>query len=447
MRRVVATIIVATFAATLPGISEAANSIAGTNCAISGAVQIYKGKKFTCIKSGKKLVWNKGTLIPTPAITPTPIPITPSPTPSPTPSAQPSPTSTPTPTPSKISDKLSFKNPMIYGLSNGVLTRRSDAGAFFNDDSRKELDFSKIRTDAFNALNVSPTTLEHPNIQINYVVRDSFPKELVTYAKKQFEEAAAFWNPYLPKNIPITIYLVTEKDREFIKDYRWLNINLPKTFDRFDTHAERPFISGGGRYWQDNGIWEGKIYLATASYVDLNYINYEWPQVAKHEFTHVIQDFFYSKDGRFGATNEDAFFQVLPTNFMEGSANTFGFLNGFQNLGWSSDAMDWLVWSRARNNEYWMTVNSKADAIKMMEATERNDPDGAFEMSYAIGALMFEWVIANYGFKGYLSILNQLSTSPSFDETLKHSIGLSKSEFYDAVAPYVLEIFKKVQTP
>ena len=177
MRRVVATMIIATFAVTLPGISEAAIPIAGTNCSKSGTVQIYKGKKFTCIKSGKKLVWNKGTLIPTPVISPISIPVTPTPTASPTSSAQPSstPSPTPTPSPSKISDRLSFKNSMIYGLSNGVLTRRSDAGAFFNDDSRKDSDFSKIRADAFNAINITPTTLDHPNIQINYVVRDSFP--------------------------------------------------------------------------------------------------------------------------------------------------------------------------------------------------------------------------------------------------------------------------------
>lgn len=37
----------------------------GTKCAKQGQVQIYKGKKFTCIKKGRVLVWDKGILIPT----------------------------------------------------------------------------------------------------------------------------------------------------------------------------------------------------------------------------------------------------------------------------------------------------------------------------------------------------------------------------------------------
>ena len=42
-------------------------------------------------------------------------------------------------------------------------------------------------------------------------------------------------------------------------------------------------------------------------------------------------------------------------------------------------------------------------------------------------------------------ILIDLSTSNSFDESLQKGIGLSKNQFYEAVAPYVIEIFQKVQ--
>ena len=33
---------------------------AGSVCTKSGTTKIYMGKKFTCIKVGKKLVWDKG---------------------------------------------------------------------------------------------------------------------------------------------------------------------------------------------------------------------------------------------------------------------------------------------------------------------------------------------------------------------------------------------------
>jgi hypothetical protein len=49
-----------------------------SKCFLQGQIKNFQGKKYTCIKSGKKLVWNKGVIIakpnPQPVITPTPKP-------------------------------------------------------------------------------------------------------------------------------------------------------------------------------------------------------------------------------------------------------------------------------------------------------------------------------------------------------------------------------------
>jgi M6 family metalloprotease-like protein len=55
----------------------------GTKCQKVALTKISSGKKFTCIKSGKKLIWNKGVPIKSPAPTPTPT-ATPTSTPTPT---------------------------------------------------------------------------------------------------------------------------------------------------------------------------------------------------------------------------------------------------------------------------------------------------------------------------------------------------------------------------
>ncbi len=73
----------------------------GTICKKAGQTSTINGIKYTCVKSGKKLVWNKGVAIkkPTPVATPTPSPApipTPTPEPSPTPIATPTPIPTPT---------------------------------------------------------------------------------------------------------------------------------------------------------------------------------------------------------------------------------------------------------------------------------------------------------------------------------------------------------------
>lgn len=70
-----------------------ASAKAGAACSKAGLTSIVFGKKYTCVKSGKKLVWNKGTAVPKtttlPAINPSP-------------NATKTPTSTPTPTPAPV---------------------------------------------------------------------------------------------------------------------------------------------------------------------------------------------------------------------------------------------------------------------------------------------------------------------------------------------------------
>ena len=48
----------------VPVSAQAANAKAGASCPKAKATQIVGNKKFTCIKSGKKLVWNKGVAVP-----------------------------------------------------------------------------------------------------------------------------------------------------------------------------------------------------------------------------------------------------------------------------------------------------------------------------------------------------------------------------------------------
>jgi hypothetical protein len=94
MRRALVIALIASLALAInPAISSAAVK-AGDACKKVGQISTAAGKKYTCVKSGKKLIWNKGVAVK--KATPTP---TPSPTPTPTPSPTPTPTPTPTPVP------------------------------------------------------------------------------------------------------------------------------------------------------------------------------------------------------------------------------------------------------------------------------------------------------------------------------------------------------------
>jgi hypothetical protein len=97
MRRLLAGLVAVLSLSLLTAQISVAAVTPGAKCSKAGATSTYNGTKYTCVKSGKKLVWDKGVAIakPVPVASPTPTPVaTPTPTPTPTVSA------TPTPTPS-----------------------------------------------------------------------------------------------------------------------------------------------------------------------------------------------------------------------------------------------------------------------------------------------------------------------------------------------------------
>ena len=85
---------------TLLPVHSATPPKSGSTCTKQGATKTYQGKKYTCIKSGKKLIWDKGASVAKPNAAPI---ASPTPTPTPTPSPTPSPilSSVPTPTPTQ----------------------------------------------------------------------------------------------------------------------------------------------------------------------------------------------------------------------------------------------------------------------------------------------------------------------------------------------------------
>lgn len=79
-RRILTPFLIATFIFTSLTPSIATNHKAGATCKKLGQITNYSGKKFTCVKSGKKLVWDKGTPLSksqaAPQVTPSPSPNT-----------------------------------------------------------------------------------------------------------------------------------------------------------------------------------------------------------------------------------------------------------------------------------------------------------------------------------------------------------------------------------
>jgi nitrite reductase/ring-hydroxylating ferredoxin subunit len=95
-----------------------------------GQIIIWRGKKYTALKSGKKIIWNKGVALPAPKTSPSSS-ASPTPTASSTPSASPS--ATPSPTASQTSVPVGSFEIDIAGSSE---VPNGETRIFYSSDSR-----------------------------------------------------------------------------------------------------------------------------------------------------------------------------------------------------------------------------------------------------------------------------------------------------------------------
>jgi hypothetical protein len=172
----------------------------------------------------------------------------------------------------------------------------------------------------------------------------------------------------------------------------------------------------------------------------------------------VVQGYAFAKNfkslglSQFPQERVDDSRRVQPLHFREGGANTISYLTSFRNLGWSSDALDWLMWNRTREAKAAFRLESTKDVISALREMEciqecrplsSNKPEEAFAYSYALGALLYEWVIGTYGLDGFKRILDQLMVSKTFDEVIQRSLRISKDELYEKSASYIFDILTR----
>lgn len=122
MKKLTPLVLVASLIAIAPAPIALAAVKAGATCTKAGTTSTVGGMKYTCIKNGKKLVWDKGVKV----IAPKPSAI---PTASPTPIATPTSTPTPAPTPTTIPIAPSTFNNLqsrIDGIIYGAWLKTSE---------------------------------------------------------------------------------------------------------------------------------------------------------------------------------------------------------------------------------------------------------------------------------------------------------------------------------
>jgi hypothetical protein len=370
-----------------------------------------KGVKLTCTKVGSKSTWKKKVEVSTYALGPT--------------------------------------GRLVYRYVDGKQQRLDTGNKWQSTDSRATSDFDAIRASAYKSIIEMKSDPKLTNVTVTYLIQPNYPKDVAEAVKQQSLQVAARLSPLLEKNLEIKLILVTEKDKEFIgKDLNklipgndWLRqIEQLNDYGTIEQFYSRGGTGGGSAFYlkdKDFGYYVGHTSsLATlATY---------WPEIAPHEIAHVLQgvlaDGVDTSGQQFGEGDPRARWQG---HLIEGSANTLGMAWGFEQLGWYSDEMDFLLKRDIQAFQGKITMKNEADAVKFIQTIEsRNNEFGGF--AYSAGQFVWEFYVGKYGAPKLIELFRNLPKTENFNENLKKTIGKDRDAFYKEAAPYLLATWKRL---
>lgn len=399
-RRLVFLLAIAFISSSLPAIAANAPK-AGAVCVKVGSTQSYLGKKFTCIKSGKKLVWNKGVVIPlvkpsaspsvtaTPSVAPSPS-FTPTPTqsPSPTPSETPSPTPTPTPTPTGFENLYEARK----GISATALKKVSDTIR----DNKSKLGSLDINTG--------------PNTKV-YFDKYADPLNLVS---------RAFPNRMEPSQNLVIRFSYADQDwadsilrsKLSAEDYDQLNRNengviIPKQCNSVSKDCL------GAMQQTANTSRLSIIVQGVPLKINLNELanrsNFMTGMLEAHEYFHALQ-----RIPIMGKANiwPHAWFREGGADFVKNAVVNHEDLGAF------------IAQQRA-NCEYLCPKLSEADIIEFLQTTKENYVPAKFDsyLNYGLGALIIEALVSISSQDTLIEMYAQMAKQITFDEAFKNTYG------------------------
>jgi hypothetical protein len=403
-----ATLLVSVIALSNLSASAAPSPKSGASCAKVGVgkTQTYKGLKYTCIKSGKKLVWSKG--VPPasrqPTSDPSPSPtisatLSPAPTPISTPSASPTPTPTPTPTQSQRPLSISERWSEIDQTALKI----------FNDWAAKELP-------------------KNHSVKIEYVSSDKADKEAIEEIKKRYELAARFWAPYSTVTKEFKVLIANHNEAKWICDIKrsWLQISQPDC-EEVESNGRSDIPTAGQSQVRNRNVdmyqVKNRLEMDTLFFVGR----------IEHEFTHNI---FYEQS--------DQYQNFMPCWQIEGGAEFFGILianrndvNAYiqaRNIKFETDFLNLkeLSWSL----EDWVNFLNEIDRTDV--PNRQGDTCGPVRPKiYHHSVLANEYLVSKVGIPGYLKLIRDASVT-SWSETIKRTFGMEKKDFYREMATYMM---------
>jgi hypothetical protein len=379
---------------------QAATPKAGAKCSKAGTTATAAGKKFTCIKSGNKLVWNKGVAIkaaPKPNLNPV---LKPEPTPSPTPTQIPTATPVPSPTPTFVAppEPRNFTDieQNYESVSYWAWKKSKDK---IESSQRTFKEFENIIAPNSGILNKTPLTafdatsrLFSDFAQPSKFYSISYSYDDLNWAQSKFEEL--FSDPELLREIQSP-----NRGGPFQAK------NVCPTPDR--CHSSTPNSNRAGI----------SIILVGYTPTRLNILNETNGDLQSHEYTHVVQQLQFVKSPR-EMNGLASVKQYVPWWLVEGGADFGGIASthpdSFPQYG---DARLRNVNNIPRRDAAWYEnfINPASNQEWI--------PLGPTGEIYTVGFVITEMFTALKGPGAQMEIVRQIAQGRSMDEAFESVFG------------------------
>jgi hypothetical protein len=377
---------------------------AGDACKKAGTTATANGKKYTCIKNGKKLVWNKGVAVttkPTPAPTPSGTP-----TPSPTPSPSVTPTATPSPTPASIVERTPT------GFSDLVES------------------FKGVYISAWNSSDAKVKANAPLDVKQNIVV-GPMTKLPSTDIPAMFKRGTQFFGGYAQPKSFDAVYFVYD-------DISWASQKLLELYNNsYLSQApsrncqSRQRCNGASANIPKLDIGQSNFGVLDAGHPDDYHLK---GGIEIHEYAHMVQ--FMQFQGK--ATNQNCYFCSIPTWFIEGHAHAAG------NLGSALTLNDYKNY-----RTYWLNTRAEGLPGFSQESIESfyeklapgKSDDTVQSNVYSIGYFTVEALISIKGADSPIELIKQVSDGLTWDQAFLKVYGIAWKDAAPILAKTVSRMF------